>query len=452
MIFNPHDYQVAAYNHAIEHKGAGLFLDMGLGKTAIMLWAINDLIFDYFEIKKVLIVAPLKVAQTTWTEEIKKWDQFKHLTYTKVLGTAKQRRDALAEDVDIYVTNRDNTAWLLKELNGKSFFDMIILDELTSFKNNSSNRFKAMKKMRLQASRVVGLTGTPAPKNLIDLWAQVGLLDLGERLGQTKGGYEKKYFYPKRTKEHVVIEWGMQEGARENIYNAIGDICISMEAKDHLTLTPVNKIVTKVQLTPKEMKEYNNFKSEKLLELEDTTITAVSAGVLAGKLLQYANGAIYDEDKNVLNIHDEKINAMMELVEQSQGRPIVVFYAFRHGLAKIKEALKNYKVREYTDEQDLKDWNAGKIEVLVAHPASTGYGLNMQAGGNTIIWYGLTWNLEWYMQANARIARQGQKEPVFIYHLVAMDTFDMRVMDILEGKKATQDGLMKALNAEMRVI
>jgi SNF2 family DNA or RNA helicase len=450
MKFIPHSYQEVAIQHALAHKGAGLFLDMGLGKTAITLWVINQLIFNYFEVKKVLIIAPKKVAQATWSDEVEKWDQFKHLTYTKVLGTAKQRREALEEDVDIYITNRDNTDWLLKEVKGKSPFDLIILDELSSFKNSKSGRWKAMKKIRLQAKRVIGLTGTPAPKNLIDLWAQLALLDLGRRLGQTKGEYEEKYFYPLKVKDHVVIEWGMQPGAEEKLHNIISDVCISMKAGDYLELTKVHMITTHVELPTKAMKEYKKFKREKLMEWDEGVVTAVSAGVLAGKLLQFGNGAIYDADKEVIDIHSEKIAALLELIEQAQGKPVLVFYAYRHGLSKVKEALSEYNVREYHDERDLLDWNNGKIEVLLAHPASVGYGLNMQKGGNIIIWYGLTWNLEWYLQANARIARQGQQQPVFIYHLVATGTFDIRVMDILAQKGKTQNRLMKALKAEMR--
>lgn len=444
---NLHNYQEKCVKHILDNEGCGLFLDMGLGKTITTLTAIDELMYDRFEINKVLAIAPKRVAEDTWIREAEGWEHVKHLRLSLVLGTEKQRKEALWEKADIYVINRENVAWLVSYY-GKSFpFDMVVIDELSSFKNQKSIRFKSLKKVRPKIKRVVGLTGTPSPNGLIDLWSQMYLLDMGERLGKTIGMYRNDYFRPGRSKGHIVYEYKLNKGSDDIIYEKISDICISMKAEDYLELP--EKVIrdVSVQLSSKVQKMYNDFEEEQVLQLLDTEITAVNAAALTTKLLQYAGGAIYDEERGVHEVHDAKLEALDELVESINGNSVLIFYTYKHELARIKERLKSLNPRELNDSKDIEDWNAGKIQVLLAHPASAGHGLNLQRGGHNIIWYSTPWSLELYLQANARLYRQGQTKPVMIFRLVAKKTHDTRVVGALKRKNTGQEALMEATKA-----
>jgi len=446
VIYKPHDYQEYATKWIIDKKQSGLFLDMGLGKTIITLTAIHDLMFDYFEISKVLVIAPLRVAQSTWEDEIKKWDHLKYLRISKVLGTAKQRKQALYTPADIYIINRENVVWLIEE--NKWFFDMVVIDELSSFKSPRAARFKALRKVVPLTKRIVGLTGTPSPNGLIDLWSQLYLLDQGERLGRTLTSYRDKYFLPDKRNQHVIFSYKLKEGSEEKIYEKIEDVCISMKAEDYLKLPKRLDHTVMVDLPEKIKKEYERLEKELLLKLDDGDIVANNAASLTGKLLQMANGAIYDENKDVSVFHDEKLKALDDLIEAANGKPVLIFYSYKHDEARIKERYKN--IESLNSPEDIEKWNKGEIEVLLAHPASAGHGLNLQAGGNTIIWFGLTWSLELYLQANARLHRQGQKKSVIVHHIIAKNTVDEDVIRAIENKNTNQRELLEAVKARIR--
>lgn len=444
---NLHNYQKQAIQHILDHSGCALFLDLGLGKTITTLTAIDELMYDRFEIRKVLVIAPKRVAEDTWIREAEQWEHVKHLKLSLVLGSEKERKQALWEKADIYVVNRENVAWIVSYY-GKSFpFDMVVIDELSSFKNHQSQRFKSLKKVRPQIKRVVGLTGTPSPNGLIDLWSQMYLLDMGERLGKTIGMYRRDYFHAGRSKGHIVYEYKLNKGSDDVIYEKISDICLSMKSEDYLELP--EKVIrdVSVQLSSKVQKMYNDFEEEQVLQLLDTEITAVNAAALTTKLLQYAGGAIYDEDRGVHEVHDAKLEALEELVESINGSPVLIFYTYKHELSRIKKRLKTLKPRELKDPKDIEEWNAGKIQVLLAHPASAGHGLNLQRGGHNIVWYSTPWSLELYLQANARLYRQGQTKPVMIFRLVAKKTHDTRVIGALKRKNTGQEALMEATKA-----
>lgn len=444
-----HDYQTYSKNWIIEKPFCGLLLDMGLGKTLTTLTALNDLKYDYIELNNVLIIAPLRVADKTWPDEIQKWDHLQHLTFSKVLGSTKKRIEALAEPADIYLINRENVVWLV-EYYGKSWpFETVVIDELSSFKDPSSKRFKALRKVRPLMKRVIGLTGTPAPNNLINLWSQLYLLDRGERLEPRVTHYRAKYFQPGQRDGHVVYNWSLLPGAEERIYDLISDICISMKSKDYLQLPERLDNVVEVDLTAKERANYQKLEREYILSLE-TDVIASNAAVLANKLLQFASGAIYDEDKNVLTIHSQKIEALKEIVEEAQGEPILVFYNFQHDLERIKNAFP--QARELQGAEDMDEWNNGQVPLLLAHPQSAGHGLNLQAGGHTIVWFSLTWSLEYYQQANARLMRQGQQHNVIVHHLITKDTIDERVLKVLQGKEKGQDALLEAVKARLEEV
>ena len=446
MNFKPHKYQEIAIEHMLSNEKAGLFLSMGLGKTICSLMGINELIYNRFEINKVLIIAPLRVAQTTWPEEIEKWDQTKHLTYSKVLGSAKQRLEGLKKKADIYLINRENITWLVEHLGKKWDFDMVVIDELSSFKAPRTKRFKSLKKVISGCHRVVGLTGTPSPNGLIDLWSQMFLLDQGERLGRTVTGYRDRYFLPDKRNQMVVFSYKLKEGAEQKIYNIIGDICLSMEAKDWLDMPDRIDNIIKLDLGEKLNKQYKAFEKLQFMEFEEGEATALNAATMTNKLLQYSNGAIYkDEDKGYESIHDKKLDALEEIVEVNAGKPILVFYNYKHDLERLKMRFKGAKKLETSN--DIQKWNKGQIDMILAHPASAGHGLNLQSGGNIIVWFGLNWSLELYQQANARLHRQGQKESVIIHHLVTKGTVDEVVMASLSGKKKVQDALMEYLKA-----
>lgn len=445
--FVPHDYQRYCINRLLADDALGLFLDMGLGKTIITLTAVNDLKYNRFAIVRTLVVAPKKVAEATWTNEAEKWEHLKHLRVIPVLGTAKQRIKALNTPGDIWVINRDNVAWLVEYYRNAWPFDMVVLDELSSFKNHQAKRFKVLTWVRSHIKRIVGLTGTPAPNGLMDLWAQVNLLDQGQRLEKYITHYRTKYF----EKNYNGHGYTAKPGADDVIQQKIADICISMKAEDYLTLPDCVTNVIPVALDDKAKKQYKKLEKEMLLQVDDTQISVTSAAALSNKLLQLCNGALYDEDRNVYEIHDNKIEAFMELIEQLNGKPALVFYSFQHDLVRIKQALSKIglHVRVLQTPQDQLDWNAGKIDVLLAHPASAAYGLNLQDGGNHVIWFGLTWSLELYEQANGRLYRQGQKQKVILHHLVVQGGADEDVMAALEGKAATQDKLLEALKARI---
>ncbi|MCL6460012.1 MAG: DEAD/DEAH box helicase [Gorillibacterium sp.] len=425
----------------------GLFLDLGLGKTVITLTVVNDLKYNRFAIRRTLVVAPKKVAEATWTTEAAKWEHLKHLRIIPVLGSQQQRIKALNTPGDVWVVSRDNVKWLAEYYRNAWPFDMVVLDELSSFKNHQAQRFKALTWIRPHIKRIVGLTGTPAPNGLLDLWAEVFLLDQGKRLEKFITHYRTKYF----ERNYNGNGYTAKPGADDVIHRQIADLCISMKAEDYLELPDCITNIIPVVLDDKATEQYKRMEKDLLLEVEDTEITATSAAVLTGKLLQMCNGALYDGERNVHEIHDCKIEAFMELIEQLNGKPALVFYSYQHDLARIHKALKGsgLRIRELRTPQDFDDWNAGKIDVGLAHPASTAYGLNLQDGGNHVVWFGLTWSLELYQQANGRLHRQGQKQKVILHHLVVQGGADEDVMSALEDKATTQDRLLNALKARV---
>lgn len=444
MKFKPHKYQAEAIKEVMAKSSVGLFLDMGLGKTAITLTAIADLI-ALEEVKRVLVIAPLKTAQNTWGTEVEKWDHLSGLRVSLILGTPKKRLSALDAEADIYVINRENVVWLC-ELDRKWDFDMVVIDELSSFKNPSAKRFKALRKMMPFANRVVGLTGTPAPNGYMDLWSEIYLLDRGARLGRTVGSYRQTYFHPVRMNGHVVYEWGLNKGAQEMIDKSLSDICMSISAEDALPDLP-DSVTTNmyVQMDSSERKLYDRFGKDRVLPEID--VVGLQAASVRGKLLQMANGFVYDEDKKAHFIHHHKIDALRELVEAANGRPVMVFYSFVEDRLRILHEFP--EAVELKGDKEYKDWNAGKIPMLVTHPASAGHGLNLQDGGNILIWYGLPDSLELYQQGNKRLHRQGQKKTVYIYHILTKDTYDEDIPVALMKKEQVQDSLLQALKARI---
>jgi SNF2 family DNA or RNA helicase len=444
MQYVPHEYQRYAQRFIIEHPACGLFLDLGLGKTVITLTAIDSLMFDYFDVERVLVIAPLRVAQDTWSRECQTWDHLRHLRLSKVLGAEKERRLALNRKADIYIINRENVEWLAKAQ--KWNFDMVVIDELSSFKSHSAKRFKALRKMRPQIKRVVGLTGTPAPNSLIDLWPQINLLDMGERLGRFIGQYRSAYFDPDKRNANVVFSYKPKANAERAIYGRISDICVSMKACDHIRMPERIDNRVEVTMSVEEMALYRKLEREMLLPFEEGDIDAVNAAALSNKLLQMANGAVYDENKAVRVIHGRKLDALEDLIEASNGKPVLIFYSFRHDRDRIA---KRFPLTEINSPEDISKWNAGEIGIALAHPASAGHGLNLQAGGSTIIWFGLTWSLELYQQANARLWRQGQRNTVIIHHIITKDTIDEQVMLALARKQTGQMALIEAVKARI---
>ena len=443
MIFNPHEYQKKAIAYIIEHEKCGLFLDMGLGKTVITLTAIEDLMYNQFEIEKVLVIAPLRVAESTWSTECEKWEHLRHLKISKILGTPTQRRLALYSNADIYIINRENVPWLCNELSNDAWaFDMVVIDELSSFKNPSSQRFKHLRKYIFKPNRVVGLTGTPSPNGLIDLWSQIYLLDGGIRLGKTITSYRQNYFLPDKCNAQVIYSYKPKENTDNLIHQAISDICLSMSAKDYLTLPQRIDNIMPVYLSEKEKLQYDEFEKNSYLEFINGEITALSKASLINKLLQFSNGAVYSDD-GYIEVSDKKIKALQEIMDTSQGQPILCFYSYKHDVERIQKIIPDAKVLKSND--DIQSWNRGEISLLLVHPASAGFGLNLQHGGHIIVWFGLTWSLEQYQQANARLYRQGQTQSVIIHHLITQGSVEHRVMDSLQGKKDVQDDLLRAL-------
>lgn len=453
MIYRPYEYQRVALRWVLEHPRCGLFLDMGLGKSIITLTAIQQLIDDC-EISRVLVVAPKKVAETTWTTEADKWEHIS-LKVAKVIGTEKQRNLALASKADVYVIGRDSFVWLVGKYGGCLPYDMLVIDELTSFKSSKSQRFKAMRMATPTVKRVVGLTGTPAPNGLIDLWAQMYCIDMGDRLGRSVTKYRETYFDTHKW-NNIIVRCDVKKGCEEIIRGRIADVCLSMQAKDYLQLPDLLTHTVNVTLTDSTMRAYSKFEREKVLEFaelhtgETANVLANSAAGLMNKLSQFANGAIYDEDRNVHEIHDEKLDRLAEIVEAANGNSVLVFYQYKHDIPRITKKLKGYVVKAYEGEAQLHEWNNGKIDVLLAHPASTAFGLNMQQGGHYIVWFGTGWNLELYQQANARLHRQGQQYPVQVYRLICSGTVDERAAAALENKQGVQQSLLDSLNYLIR--
>lgn len=453
-----HNYQKACVQHIISNRFCGVFLDMGLGKTVSTLTAVNHLMNDYCEINSVLVIAPKRVAESVWQEEAEKWEHLKHLRFSKIIGTAKQRVAAVVETkADIYIISRDNVAWLCALYGGgKLPFDMVVIDELSSFKSYKSERFKALRGARPYLKRLVGLTGTPAPNGLIDLWPQIYLMDRGERLEKTITRYREKYFRPGKMNGNVVFSYNLMEDSEKLIHKKIEDICISMKADDYLRMPLRTDNYIKLKMPADLKKQYEDFEKNRVLDLikqEDDNgaveISVVNAAALSNKLLQFANGAVYDENRAVFPVHDIKLETLKEIVENSNGQPILVAWTFQFDRDRILEYLKKYKPRELKTNKDIEDWNAGKIQVMLAHPASAGHGLNLQAGGSTIVWYGQTWSLELYQQFNARLYRQGQQNHVIINHLILEGTHDEDVVKALKAKDKKQNALMDSIKAKI---
>lgn len=455
MIFKPHAYQRHCIDRIIETKKLGLFLDMGLGKTVTTLTAIKELKYNRFQVRKVLVIAPKKVAEGTWTREAAKWDHTNMLRVSPVLGSQAKRIRALNTPADLYIINRENVVWLVDYYRNSWPFDMVIVDESSSFKSHSAKRFKALASVGGHIDRLVELTGTPSPNGLADLWSQVYLLDSGERLGKRYTHFRERYFQPdKRGADGMVYSYEAKPGTEGAILEKVSDICVSMKAEDYLQLPDVTYHEIPVVLDPKALNAYTELERRMILELpeDESDISVTSAAALSNKLLQLANGAVYDEDRTVHEIHGCKIEAFLELIESLQGKPALVFYNYQHDRERILKALAGSKlrIRELKKPQDEDDWNARKIDILLTHPASSAYGLNLQQGGNHVIWFGLTWNYELYTQANKRLHRQGQTEKVIIHHLVCSGTRDEDVMQALQRKDDVQNWVMESLKARIR--
>ena len=447
MKYVPHDYQTYATKFIEEHPVAAVLLDMGLGKSVITLTAIKNLCLDTFEVQKILVIAPLRVARDTWKAELEKWEHLRCIKYSVAVGTEAERKAALQKPANLYIINRENVGWLIEQSGLPFDYDMVVIDELSSFKSHQAKRFRSLMKVRPTVKRMVGLTGTPSSNGLMDLWAEFRLLDMGKRLGRFITHYRDEFFRPDKRNGQVIFSYKPKDGAEEEIYRRISDITISMKSTDFLQMPECVINEVEVSLSDKEMKMYDGLKKDLVLAIANKEIDAVNAGALSNKLSQMANGAVYDEDKNYIEIHDRKLDALEDLIEQANGKPVLVAYWFKHDLERIK---KRFTVREIKTSKDIADWNNGSIPVAVIHPASAGHGLNIQEGGSTLIWFGLTWSLELYLQTNARLWRQGQKsKTVVIHHIITKGTIDERIMKALRTKETTQDALMDAVKAEI---
>ena len=451
MKYSPHSYQKYAIDFILKNPVAALLLDMGLGKTSITLTAINDLLFDRFEIHKVLVVAPLRVAKTTWADEIGKWEHLKNLCYSIVVGTEQERISALNTPADIYIINRENVEWLVEKSGAVLDFDMLVIDELSSFKNHQTKRFKSLMKVRPKIKRVVGLTGTPSSNGLMDLFAEFKVLDMGERLGRFIGQYRNAYFQPDKRNGAIIYSYKPLPYAEKQIYDKISDITISMKATDHLKIPELVSTEYSVKLSDKEREKYEDMRAELVVQLGENEITAANAAALSNKLSQMANGAVYSDEGDTIEIHERKLDALEDIIESMNGKPLLVAYWFKHDLDRICNRLQNLHIpfSRLDTEQNIRDWNGGKIPVALIHPASAGHGLNLQEGGSTLVWFGLTWSLELYQQTNARLYRQGQKNTVVIQHIITENTVDERILKALKNKDKTQAALIDAVKAEV---
>lgn len=452
MKYEPHDYQRYATKYIESHSVAAVFLDMGLGKTSITLTALNDLLFDYFDAHRILVVAPLRVARNTWSDEIEKWDHLKDLQFSIAVGTEAERLSALKRQADIYIINRENLQWLIEKSDVPFDFDMVVIDELSSFKNHQAKRFKSLMKVRPKVKRMVGLTGTPSSNGLMDLFAEFKILDMGARLGRFIGQYRMTYFKPDKMNGPIVYSYKPLLGAEQAIYEKISDITISMKAADHLKMPELINSKYLVHLSEKEKKKYEDMKAELVLALPEGEITAANAASLSGKLSQMANGAVYADDESILSIHDRKLDALEDIIEAANGKTVLVAYWFKHDLMRIEEGLKSKDIpfEKLDSDASIKKWNKGELPVALIHPASAGHGLNLQSGGSTLVWFGITWSLELYQQTVARLYRQGQSEgTVTNIHIVTKNTIDERIMKALLEKDKTQSALIDAVKAEM---
>lgn len=445
MKYEPHNYQQFATDFILEHPISCLMLDMGLGKTVITLTALWLLALDSFDVSRILVIAPKRVAEDTWPKELSKWEHLSGLDATLVMGTQAEREAALRQQTFLYIINRENVSWLVA--NHPWDFDMVVIDELSSFKSNQAQRFKAMKRVRPLVSRIVGLTGTPAPNSLLDLWPEMYLMDMGQRLGRFIGGFRDRFFTPDKRNREIIYSYKPREGAEKAIYSLISDICISMKAVDYLDMPELIMNRVEVSMDSRERKIYDDFQRDMVVCLQGEELDAVNAAALSGKLTQMANGAVYGENRKVLHIHDRKLDALEDLMEAANGKPLLVAYWYEHDLQRIKARFKNARCIDTT--QDIDDWNAGKIPLALIHPASAGHGLNLQDGGCTIVWFGLTWSLELYQQLNARLWRQGQKHTVVIHHIVTKGTHDEDVLRALDNKDTRQSALIDAVRARL---
>lgn len=452
MKYVAHDYQKYATNFIEENNISAIFLDMGLGKTVITLTAIDNLLFDSFQINKILVIAPLRVARDTWVKEVAKWDHLDELIISVAVGTEKERITALRKPADIYIINRENVQWLVEKSGVDVKFDMIVIDELSSFKNGRSKRFQNLLKIRPYADRIVGLTGTPAGNGLMDLWAEFRLLDYGKRLGRFITHYRNNFFTPDKRNGAIIYSYKPLPGAREAIFNLISDITISMKATDHIKMPELVSTEHRVYLSDADYEFYQEFRDTMVQEIEYKEITAANAAVLSGKLMQVANGAVYLEDGTSEKIHDRKIEALEDIIEAANGKPILLAYWFKHDLARIKEKLNSLDIvyQEIKSNESITAWNSGELQVGLIHPASAGHGLNLQEGGSTIVWFGLTWSLELYQQTIARLWRQGQDaSTVVVLHIVTDGTIDEQILKVLNGKETLQNALFKAVKVSM---
>lgn len=454
MKFQPHDYQLHATEHVLKLPAAGLFMEMGLGKTVVALTAADELLNDRLEIRRWLVIGTKKIAQSVWKQEAVKWDHLNHLRFSLILGTEKQRKEALRAKADIFVINRENVAWLVSFCQGKWPFDGVIIDESSSFKNHDSRRFKALKAVLPAIKRKVIMTGTPMPKDFLDLWSQLFLLDKGERLGDSFTKFRDSFFTRDPYSDFTYSLRPQQPGqptAESLISEKIKDICISLQSKDYLNLPSRIDRIVEIELPEEIRKKYDDFERDQVLNLPgDEELTAVNAAALTNKLLQFANGAVYDEEKEWHTQHDEKLDYLEEIIDTA-NEPVLVFYTFKHDLERIQERLRKKGVRfsQLKADKEVEAWNKGEIPVLLAHPASAGHGLNLQAGGNIIVWFGLNWALELYQQGNARLMRQGQLKPVIVHHLLIKDSMDFEVLQVLQGKADSQEVLMQAVKARV---
>ena len=446
MRYVAHNYQNYAKNFILAHKVSALFLDCGLGKTITTLTAINELMYDSFEISKVLIIAPLRVAQSTWKEEIEKWDHLNLLRYSIAVGDEKERIRALKQNSDIYIINRENVDWLVTKSEIDFNFDMLIIDELSSFKSHTSKRFKSLLKIRPYFERVVGLTGTPSSNGLMDLWAEFRVLDLGERLGRYITHYRNEYFLPDKRNGAVIFSYKPQPNAEERIYRRLADMTISMKSTEYLKMPELILNDIEINLDEEDQIKYKKFKKEMVMTIQEKEIDAINAASLSNKLIQLANGSIYDEDKKFYEVHNKKLDKLEEIIESANGKPVLISYWFKADKERIE---KRFKVKEIKTADDIKQWNMGIINLALIHPASAGHGLNLQSGGSTLVWFSLTWSLELYQQTNARLYRQGQKDTVVIHHLITKNTIDEDIMKSLKRKDKTQEALMKAVKARI---
>jgi SNF2 domain protein len=446
MRYVAHNYQNYAKDFILAHKVSALFLDCGLGKTITTLTAINELMYDSFEISKVLIIAPLRVAQSTWKDEIEKWDHLNLLRYSIVVGDKKERLKALKQNSDIYIINRENVDWLVTKSGIDFNFDMLVIDELSSFKSHTSKRFKSLLKIRPYFERVVGLTGTPSSNGLMDLWAEFRVLDLGERLGRYITHYRNEYFLPDKRNGAVIFSYKPQPNAEERIYRRLADMTISMKSTEYLKMPELILNELEINLDEEDQMKYKKFKKEMVMTIQEKEIDAINAASLSNKLIQLANGSIYDEDKKFYEVHNKKLDKLEEIIESANGKPVLVAYWFKADKERIE---KRFKVREIKTADDIKQWNMGMINLALIHPASAGHGLNLQSGGFTLVWFSLTWSLELYQQTNARLYRQGQKDTVVIHHLITKNTIDEDIMKSLKRKDKTQEALMRAVKARI---